>query len=562
MLLCRELRNLTTRNGSDIATADYDISYLDGNGNYVNGHRTGETFFITRPSSTNPTTCTASNRCTSRQVFDARERLLRHETGTGQVTTYALDEPAMLLNDTTIRAGNVTTEVDNGGGTSTTTNRYYTSNQLTKTTTTAGGSSQSAWYWYDTLSNLSCISNTATRPWCGPAASGTLLDGLLVDYDYDYLERLRSIRYYAASGRTDHTTYRYDVLDRTVSQREDHGTGSTGTTHDRTTRFTYLGMTTAVTEETSEPLNGGAITRTKNYDYDATGTRTSMTDTPTGGTPTFYSYGYDPHGSVNQLLTATGTIKASYGYDAYGNQDNAPTAANDLSIGDITPQAPLNPYRYTGKRIDPGTAATSSAQPEIGAAGYDMGARRYSPQTTRFLQDDIYSSALSDLALSTDPLTANRYSLAAGNPTSYIETDGHMLKDEGATASGSSSGSSNDSSSADGPEDSAPTQSTDLTVSGESVTRTATATSTAQSNVSEQPRPRLTDCEFGQTAFAGNCMGSRLSEVGSIIKTKVQIGLRNWKIAQQRAFSRLLQSVRPSKAQLNKVEQMASETPL
>jgi hypothetical protein len=55
-----------------------------------------------------------------------------------------------------------------------------------------------------------------------------------------------------------------------------------------------------------------------------------------------------------------------------------------------------------------------------------MGARRYGPDTTRFLQQDIFYGALANLGLSLDPLTQNPYTLASGNPISYIEIDGHM----------------------------------------------------------------------------------------------------------------------------------------
>ena len=54
-----------------------------------------------------------------------------------------------------------------------------------------------------------------------------------------------------------------------------------------------------------------------------------------------------------------------------------------------------------------------------------MGARRFAPDSGQFLQEDVYNDALGDLGLSTDPLTQNRYALAAGNPVSFIESDGH-----------------------------------------------------------------------------------------------------------------------------------------
>ena len=54
-----------------------------------------------------------------------------------------------------------------------------------------------------------------------------------------------------------------------------------------------------------------------------------------------------------------------------------------------------------------------------------MGARTFSPTAQSFLQSDRYAGAMDDLSLSTDSLTANRYALAAGNPVSFVEVDGH-----------------------------------------------------------------------------------------------------------------------------------------
>src|SRR5260370_16841731 len=54
-----------------------------------------------------------------------------------------------------------------------------------------------------------------------------------------------------------------------------------------------------------------------------------------------------------------------------------------------------------------------------------MGARRFATDTNKFLQPDQFNNALSNLALGSDPITQNRYSLAGGNPLSSIEWDGH-----------------------------------------------------------------------------------------------------------------------------------------
>ena len=65
-----------------------------------------------------------------------------------------------------------------------------------------------------------------------------------------------------------------------------------------------------------------------------------------------------------------------------------------------------------------------------------MGARRFGPDVGRILQADSYNGALSNLGLSLDPLTQNRYSLAGGNPLSFVEWDGHRpIPDGGGDAS-------------------------------------------------------------------------------------------------------------------------------
>ncbi len=114
---------------------------------------------------------------------------------------------------------------------------------------------------------------------------------------------------------------------------------------------------------------------------------------------------------MSQLLGNEGQTSVPYGYDPYGEEDTTLTkgdpATNDVNI--------TNPFRYSAKRYDTGSQTI------------DMGARRFSPDTSRFLQADLYRGALSDLSLSTDPLTQNRYALAGGNPVSFVELDGHVV---------------------------------------------------------------------------------------------------------------------------------------
>ncbi len=60
-----------------------------------------------------------------------------------------------------------------------------------------------------------------------------------------------------------------------------------------------------------------------------------------------------------------------------------------------------------------------------------MGARRYGPDISHYLQPDNYAGALDDLSLSSDPLTDNRYTLAGANPINFVEIDGHTVEPGG-----------------------------------------------------------------------------------------------------------------------------------
>ena len=404
-----KLKTLETRNGSGVVTESHEVGYLD-NGVYVNGHRVSDHYVLKRQEGNTATTCvSAASACDAQWSYDARDRLLRHQQRAGKATSYTLDEAAQQQGDTAIRAGNVTTE-DDGAQRRV---RRYLGNQLTEL---AIDGTAAAKYWYDPLGNLDCVTRAAgSQGDCSPSDGAGASANLLVDHAYDHLDRLAASRSYAGGASpTDKADYTYDALDRVTREVEDHA----GTGKDRTTTFTHQGLSNLITEERQ---TGGTDPKTKTFSYDAYGHRLAMTSVPTGGgTPETFTYGHDVHGSVSQLLTDTGTVKASYGYNAYGGSDAPDSDPQALTTGDPDAQAPLNPYRYAGKRLDSGLATSPGA-----AAGYDMGARRYGPDTTRFLQQDLFHAALGDLGLTVDPLTQNRYALAGGNPVSYVEWDGH-----------------------------------------------------------------------------------------------------------------------------------------
>ena len=103
-----------------------------------------------------------------------------------------------------------------------------------------------------------------------------------------------------------------------------------------------------------------------------------------------------------QLLDQSRNVKAAYGYMAYGSSNGALTRTASGFAGST------NAYQYTGKRFDSGSNTL------------DMGTRRYSASTGRFLQQDSYYGALSNVGLSSDALTGNRYALAGANPINSV----------------------------------------------------------------------------------------------------------------------------------------------
>ena len=309
-------------------------------------------------------TCTTT--CTQTHEYDAQDRVVKEFNG-ATTTTYDLDA-----------AGNVKTETSGG----VTTTYTYKGNQID--TVSSGGVTSK--YVYDTRGNLDCVTSGATS--CG--------GGTLADYNYDYLDRLTS---FTSPGES--ASYEYDALDRMAQQRETHSGVS------RVTDLSYLGTTSAVSFEEHRGSVGGTVNRTKSYSYDAFGNAISMTDKQ-GTTNKDYNYGYDVQGNVSQLNDAsTGQTFAAYGYKPYGDQDNG------LAKGDTDLKNPVNPMRFMAKRYDSGSGTV------------DMGARRFGPRDSHFLQEDRLHGALANMDLGTDPLTSNRYSLAGGNPTSFVEVDGH-----------------------------------------------------------------------------------------------------------------------------------------
>ncbi|HEX2294067.1 MAG TPA: Ig-like domain-containing protein [Actinomycetota bacterium] len=402
-----DLTQLLTKNGdprpsspSGTTIESHNVGYfawIDGKSLYMNGHRTSDQFTLSKTG--HP--C-ASTECLLSYVYDARDRLTKQTRTAGVSPNQNVRWKDWVLDP----AGNVERETSSDGQ-----ERTFTYLGTRLNTLTVNGAVVR--YIYDSRGNLDCVVKNA---YSGSACPSGTAD-LMTDYSYDAFDRLETFRSLGGDGAVDDEAhYTYDVLDRVEKEREIHPGFK------RNISFTYVGLTDRVaTEVHDDPTTSTATARdvTKSYSYDANGLRVSLTNAPaiTGspgvGKAGTFTYAYDVHGSVSALLDQAGTVEATYGYDAYGGADP------HLSSGDTDPLLHLNSYRYTGKRTDTGSGTI------------DMGARRFSPDVARFLQPDVYGGALANLGLSMDPLTGNRYALAAGNPVSFVEADGHRLNDIG-----------------------------------------------------------------------------------------------------------------------------------
>jgi RHS repeat-associated protein len=294
--------------------------------------------------------------------------------------------------------GNVTLERRNG-----VTHRTSTFSGQRLATSIEGGSTAIK-YLYDSKGNVDCV---VVATWasnsCPAVATGvTPASELVSDSVYDYRDRLVASRAYNNGTAGDKTEYRYDPLGRTTKKTATEASTMT------TTDLTYLGVSDAVVREKET----GGTTKDRSYAFDVLGNRATISET-VSSTTSRWSYVYDPHRSTEILLDQANNVKATYGYTAYGEANPQLTkrdGSGSSGVGENT-----NLYRYTGKRWDPAAKA------------YDMGARTYYPGAGRWFQQDQYAGALNNLGLSTNPLTANRYSFTGANPINYIELDGHAF---------------------------------------------------------------------------------------------------------------------------------------
>ncbi|MFB7087470.1 RHS repeat-associated core domain-containing protein, partial [Streptomyces sp. NPDC056296] len=299
--------------------------------------------------------------------YDPANRLTKSvKTGNGAGTeTYVHDDNA-----------NVVSQTVKG----TTTAYHYDRNRLLTATT----SGVTADYTYDPFGRQQSVTSQ------GQIISRSVYDG------FDHVVESQKMD---DTGAMKSTTYTFDPLDRTASKTADG----------KTTDFTYLGLSGEVLDEKV----AGELT--KSYQYSPWGERLSQVKHNTDGTSEDGYYGYNGHSDVETLTDDNGDTKATYGYTAYGSNDESEFTGIDKPDTADPTEEDYNPYRYNAKRWD--------AQ----SGTYDMGFRDYSPGLNRFTTRDMYNGALADMGLGTDPYTGNRYAFTGGNPTSFLELDGHML---------------------------------------------------------------------------------------------------------------------------------------
>ncbi|MCL8015631.1 DNRLRE domain-containing protein [Streptomyces sp. AS02] len=303
--------------------------------------------------------------------YDPADRLKQSvKTGNGAGTdTYVHDANANVISQT---VDNVTTSYD------------YDRNRLLSMTTPSTAFA----YNYDPFGRLESVTSGAQ------VIERSVYDG------FDHVVESQKMD---ETGAMKSTTYSFDPLDRTASKTADG----------RTTTFQYLGLSTEILDERVS----GQLT--KSYQYSPWGERLSQIKHNGDGTTEDGYYGYNSHTDVETLTDDNGDTRATYGYSAYGKDDESEFSGIDKPVAADPTKEAYNPYRFNAKRWD----AKSGT--------YDMGFREYNPGLNRFTTRDMFNGALADMNLGTDPFTGNRYAFGGGNPTSFVELDGHLPCAEG-----------------------------------------------------------------------------------------------------------------------------------
>lgn len=190
----------------------------------------------------------------------------------------------------------------------------YNSQDQIKTVTDARGNTTT--YNYDGLGNLiSQISpdtgtTTFTYDAAGNRLSQTDARGVVTNYSYDALNRIKTIKYPAASA--ENLTFTYDT------------TSSTNKGIGRLAKITKTGVTVSYTYDhlglvTQKGITANSVSKTVKYTYDKAGSITRITY-PSGR---YVYYYYDAAGRINKITTKLGsgvtqTLINNVGYLPFG----------------------------------------------------------------------------------------------------------------------------------------------------------------------------------------------------------------------------------------------------
>ena len=137
------------------------------------------------------------------------------------------------------------------------------------------------------------------------------------------------------------------------------------------------------------------------YAYGLERTKVDFLDNsrPESQDPLYYLY--DGLGSVGQLMTPSGNVRARYNYDPFG----VPLTGGQLPADNKN--VLYNSFGYTGEQHDHETDFIY------------LRARYYDPAVGRFLNKDTYPGQL------TDPLSQHLYVYCKANPLNHIDPSGH-----------------------------------------------------------------------------------------------------------------------------------------